>query len=51
MVKDHYGNLIIDNEGIIKTFQIHFENILNIDHKNTQKDEYAVGMLNSTASP
>ncbi|VVC41620.1 Hypothetical protein CINCED_3A021044 [Cinara cedri] len=39
MVKDHEGNLITDEEGIIQKFQAHFKNILNVDQEIREENK------------
>jgi len=42
MVKDHYGNLVTNEEGIIQKFQEHFNNILNIDQEDREESESVI---------
>lgn len=39
MVKDHNGNLIMNEEEIIQKFQAHFKNILNTDQEVREESE------------
>lgn len=42
MVKDHDGNLIKNEEGIIQKFQVNFKNILNIDREFREESESVI---------